>query len=100
MSNLFSEAIAFMAARTAYPESGVTVADLSKDKEAEMNEARKEYEEVFDSIKSDEIREALDEAVGSYLAATIDYYCRLGVKQGIRFTLNMLMEGNENDYSA
>lgn len=100
MNTISKEAIYLMAGRIAYPGNGVTLEGLKRDSKTELKKAQKEYEEVFDSIKSDEIREALDEAVGFYLSATIDYYCQLGVKQGIRFILDMLMEGNENDYNA
>ena len=100
MNTVSKEAIRLIAGRISYPGNGVTLEGLKRDSKTDLEKARNEYQEVFDSITSDEIREALDEAVGFYLSATIDYYCQLGVKQGIRFILDMLMEGTENGYNA
>ena len=96
MNTISKQTIAFITARIAYPDSRILLDDLKSDRKAELEKARKEYDDVFERINSDEIKEALDEAVGYYLSATIDYYCQLGVKQGIRFILDMISEGNEN----
>lgn len=100
MNTVSKEPIRLIAGRISYPGNGVTLEGLKRDSKTDLEKARKEYDDVFNSITSEEIREALDEAVGFYLSATIDYYCQLGVKQGIRFILDMLMEGKEDDYNA
>lgn len=100
MNTISKQTVAFITARIAYPESGILLNDLERDRKADLVKARKEYDDVFERINSGEIKEALDEAVGYYLSATINYYCQLGVKQGIRFILDMISEGNENSHIA
>ena len=100
MNTISKQAVAFITTRIAYPESGILLDDLKRDRKAELEKEGKEYDDVFERINSGEIKEALDEAVGYYLSATINYYCQLGVKQGIRFILDMISEENENSNIA
>lgn len=90
-----NEVLNLIVSKITMPESHsfVTVEHLQTDSKEELRKATENYNSVFDRIEEGENKDALDEAVGWYLSATIDHYCQLGVKQGMKFILNLLSDG-------
>lgn len=93
MHRISQEAVNVIAARIAYPECQAVVKGTPADTKAELKQAEEEYHDVVARIQEEEIKEALDDALGAYIAALMDHYTQIGVKQGIRFVLDMLAEG-------